>query len=435
MGVLVLVGLVLAAIAASPIAGTISEAIECEVRSVAGDGDACEASDEEPASGQAQSDRGSDSVADGSAAGGGGAPRLDSGDAQRARATVPASLSSGRAPVMTNASIDARPQDRGSACAAFTQVPFGDAGSASPRRRAQAGPCEEQLEQALDRLPGDQRRLAQDAEARALEDRGCGAGQGGQCSVEQVLHVRYHILADLRNTPEAERAQRARALAQARQQVGALAPPPVGDCDTSGVDGFLLGDACLALKNLGEGDIVGGAFHGILAWPGGRPLKGITEGAEQIVREGTEEAAEEGTERAARESAEQAARQGPSSPPRWVRGTEGNAGKVPESVAGRLRGRMFASRQEFRENFWKEVADDPALAAQFGPANVALMRDGLAPFAARTQRYGGHERYVLHHRTPVARGGDVYDPDNIIVVTPRYHQEALDGSYHFGRGG
>jgi flagellar biosynthesis/type III secretory pathway protein FliH len=50
---------------------------------------------------------------------------------------------------------------------------------------------------------------------------------------------------------------------------------------------------------------VGAAFHGILAWPGSRPLKGITEGAEQIVREGTEEAAEEGTERGARESAEQ----------------------------------------------------------------------------------------------------------------------------------
>jgi hypothetical protein len=63
------------------------------------------------------------------------------------------------------------------------------------------------------------------------------------------------------------------------------------------------------------------------------------------------------------------------------------------------------------------------------------MRKGLAPVAPRSQHYGKHRSYVLHHRTPVARGGSRYDPDNIMVVSPRYHQEVLDGSYHFGNSG
>lgn len=273
--------------------------------------------------------------------------------------------------------------------------------------------------------------------ARALERRGCGssAAGGGPCSVDQYLHVRYHVVEDLKNTVQAQRAQRARALAQGRQQVGALEPPPTPECDTSGIDGFLLGDACLALQKLGHSDVAGGLLHGILAWPGGKPFKALDEVAERAAREGTEEAAEEGAEQAARKTAEQTARQAPSSPPRWIRGTQGNAGRVPESVAAQLRGRSFASREEFRKTFWKAVADDPALVGQFGPDSVDRMRKGLAPFAARVQQYGGHRNYVLHHRTPVSRGGAVYDPDNVIVVTPRYHQEVLDGSYHFGRGG
>lgn len=443
MGVLLVVGVIIAAVAASPIAGTISSAIECEIESVATWRDVCERSSEEAPSGQ--QDRRSDSA--GAADGGTSraAQRLDLGQAQRTGVLVPASASSGRAPVMINVSLDGPQEQAGSACTAFARVPFGDAGSPSGARRRQAGECQDQLGRELDRLPEDQRRWAEEAMARALEQRGCGtsAAGGGLCSVDQILHVRYHAVEDLKNTPQAQRAQRARALAESRQQVGALRPPPTAECgEPSGIGGFLLGDACLALQKLGERDLAGGLLHAILAWPGGKPFKAVDEVAERAAREGTEEAGEEGAEQTAREgaeqtareAAEQAAREAPSSPPRWIRGTQGNAGRIPESVAQQLRGRSFASRREFRETFWKTVADDPALAAHFGSSNVTLMRRGKAPFAARTQRYGGHERYVLHHRTPVSRGGAVYDPDNIMLATPRYHQEVLDGSYHFGRG-
>ena len=41
--------------------------------------------------------------------------------------------------------------------------------------------------------------------------------------------------------------------------------------------------------------------------------------------------------------------------------------------------------------------------------------------------------YVLHHNTPIQRGGGVYDMNNIAVMTPRFHLDVLDRGYHFGR--
>lgn len=117
---------------------------------------------------------------------------------------------------------------------------------------------------------------------------------------------------------------------------------------------------------------------------------------------------------------------------RWLRGTAGNAGRAPDSVATALRGQTFTSRRQFREAFWRAVADDPRLAGQFNGANRRLMSQGKAPFVTKSQQYGGRLRYELHHRTPVARGGAEYDVDNIVVVTPRYHRDALDPSYHYG---
>jgi hypothetical protein len=59
------------------------------------------------------------------------------------------------------------------------------------------------------------------------------------------------------------------------------------------------------------------------------------------------------------------------------------------------------------------------------------MRGGRAPFAAPGQQMPGQLRYELHHRTPIHAGGGVYDADNIMVVTPRFHREVLDPRYHY----
>lgn len=59
------------------------------------------------------------------------------------------------------------------------------------------------------------------------------------------------------------------------------------------------------------------------------------------------------------------------------------------------------------------------------------MRSGKAPIASKTQWDGKNKSYVLHHKTPIQHGGGVYDMNNIIIVTPRYHKEVLDKSYHY----
>lgn len=115
----------------------------------------------------------------------------------------------------------------------------------------------------------------------------------------------------------------------------------------------------------------------------------------------------------------------------WLRGSEGNAGRIPGQIADNLRGQSFKSFDDFREAFWKEVGKDPDLSAQFSPSNVTRMGDGHSPFTAPGQAFRGGRNYVLHHLTPIWDGGGVYDMDNLAVITPRYHAEILDPAYHY----
>jgi hypothetical protein len=105
-----------------------------------------------------------------------------------------------------------------------------------------------------------------------------------------------------------------------------------------------------------------------------------------------------------------------------LRGTAQNAGLVPRSVGETIRGRMFNTFDEFRGAFWKTVADSP-YAAEFDDGNRALMRAGRAPTAPETQWVGGRVKYELHHIQPIQHGGSVYDMSNIMIATPRFHQD------------
>ncbi|MBE0543292.1 MAG: prepilin-type N-terminal cleavage/methylation domain-containing protein [Verrucomicrobia bacterium] len=116
---------------------------------------------------------------------------------------------------------------------------------------------------------------------------------------------------------------------------------------------------------------------------------------------------------------------------RWLRGSQGNAGFVPAQIAQRLAGRNFKNFDRFREAFWREVAADANLSKGFTFDDLVAMRKGNAPAVDVTQRVGKKVSYELHHATPIQHGGDVYDLDNIIVVTPRYHQEVLEKAYHY----
>ncbi|OAI50589.1 hypothetical protein AYO37_00190 [Opitutia bacterium SCGC AG-212-L18] len=118
----------------------------------------------------------------------------------------------------------------------------------------------------------------------------------------------------------------------------------------------------------------------------------------------------------------------------WFRGTHANAAKVPGQIAEKLRGQQFRSWDHFRESFWKEVANDPVLSKNFKIDDVLLMKNkGTAPRASETQWENSIRGYQIHHKNPIHNGGNVYDMDNLLIVTPRYHREILSPNFHYNR--
>lgn len=115
----------------------------------------------------------------------------------------------------------------------------------------------------------------------------------------------------------------------------------------------------------------------------------------------------------------------------WLRGSHGNAGWVPEAVAQQLAGRRFNNFDHFRSEFWKAVSRSEHAKA-FSEGNQVAMREGRAPHVVGGQAGSGHPVYELHHVRPINQNGGVYDLSNILVVTPRFHQDVLDPAYHRG---
>lgn len=105
----------------------------------------------------------------------------------------------------------------------------------------------------------------------------------------------------------------------------------------------------------------------------------------------------------------------------WLKGSNGNAGKVPSQLAEQLAGKEFRNFDHFREEFWKAAANDPVLSKQFGKDSLREMVAGRAPYAPRTQQQGGRIKYELDHNQEIQSGGGVYDMNNIIVRTPLNH--------------
>ncbi|WP_160140094.1 RHS repeat-associated core domain-containing protein [Chryseobacterium sp. c4a] len=118
---------------------------------------------------------------------------------------------------------------------------------------------------------------------------------------------------------------------------------------------------------------------------------------------------------------------------KWLKGTNGNAGLFPADIADNLRGKTFGSFKDFREAFWKEVAANPKYSSAFSPQNIKRMENGRAPKAHKSQWDGKVGSYQLHHITPIHAGGGVFDMDNLLIVTPRFHKEVLDPNYHYDR--
>ncbi|MFT3656772.1 hypothetical protein DALLNEIH_03222 [Bacillus sp. B01(2024)] len=112
----------------------------------------------------------------------------------------------------------------------------------------------------------------------------------------------------------------------------------------------------------------------------------------------------------------------------------GKLGVIPQEVRKQLLGKEFKSFDEFRKEFWKSIANTE-YANEFNKNNIARMKNGNSPIAPKKEHYGKHKSYILHHKQPIDKGGDVYNLDNLIITSPKMHQEILDPAYHFGKKG
>jgi hypothetical protein len=103
-----------------------------------------------------------------------------------------------------------------------------------------------------------------------------------------------------------------------------------------------------------------------------------------------------------------------------VSGNEKGQG-IPALVAGEMRGRKFRNFGAFRADFWMQIANASEFSSQFGRLEIEMMKRGVAPFAPPDERVGGRVKYELHHKKRIADGGGVYDVDNIVIVSPKFH--------------
>lgn len=96
---------------------------------------------------------------------------------------------------------------------------------------------------------------------------------------------------------------------------------------------------------------------------------------------------------------------------------------VPTRIANKLAGKEFRNFDAFRDAFWKEVAADSELAVQFNTNNRLRMKKGLAPRVHQEESVGGRLSFEIHHIELISQGGEVYDIDNLRILTPKRHIE------------
>lgn len=94
---------------------------------------------------------------------------------------------------------------------------------------------------------------------------------------------------------------------------------------------------------------------------------------------------------------------------------------IPRQIADKLRGKQFASFDLFRKAFWQEVAKDDNLSKQFKSGNLGNIKNGKAPSPKESDQVGERVKYELHHINHIKDGGEVYNVDNLSIMTPRRH--------------
>lgn len=115
-------------------------------------------------------------------------------------------------------------------------------------------------------------------------------------------------------------------------------------------------------------------------------------------------------------------------PSRWLEAAaQGEGAAIPSQIADKLRGKEFKSFRVFRETFWKTFFNDGKLADLFNATSLNEMKKGKAPIVRFSDTAGARVKYELHHKVGLAEGGDLYNADNINIVTPKAHVEIHKG--------
>lgn len=104
----------------------------------------------------------------------------------------------------------------------------------------------------------------------------------------------------------------------------------------------------------------------------------------------------------------------------WISRQTGEA-PFPKQIAEKMYGRHYNNFNQFKADFWKEVAKDPVLSKQFSISNIKAMEKGNAPFAPVSEHAGNRKVFELDHNHEIQDNGLVYDFNNIIIRTPRNH--------------
>ncbi len=110
---------------------------------------------------------------------------------------------------------------------------------------------------------------------------------------------------------------------------------------------------------------------------------------------------------------------------------QGKVGLFPKQIADRMRGMSFRNFDEFREVFWRLVAEDAELGkawtkaspSGWKPQSLARMRNGQPPYVSASEATGGGSNAVwnLDHKLSLKNQGEVYNFDNIQIVSPKFH--------------
>lgn len=103
--------------------------------------------------------------------------------------------------------------------------------------------------------------------------------------------------------------------------------------------------------------------------------------------------------------------------------SQGEGAPIPSQIADQLRGREFKNWREFREVLWMLAGDDKFLVKDFSPSNKYFVTEGLAPYAPPEEHMGKNGKFEIHHITPLKLGGELYNIDNMSIVTPKRHYE------------